>query len=155
CNRLAGAAAGDLRLLFLETGTDQSVHLARQSRHGQPNPPLVPVSSRRVASGPVSALGSVHVGRSAHGGPAHHRRGVSAQLAVVPAPLRNGWIRQSFLHWYFVLIHFQAALFCYWLCRDLKRSRAASLVSGLVFGLGGFVGTNGWPQMLNGAVWAP
>src|SRR6266567_6349343 len=71
------------------------------------------------------------------------------------APLRHGWIRQSFLHWYFVLIHFQAALFCYWLCRDLKRSRAASLVSGLAFGLGGFVGTNNWPQMLNGAVWAP
>src|SRR6266852_1579632 len=71
------------------------------------------------------------------------------------APLRHGWIRQSFLHWYFVLIHFQAALFCYWLCRDLKRSRAASLLSAIVFGLGGFVGTNNWPQMLNGAVWAP
>src|SRR5258706_642458 len=71
------------------------------------------------------------------------------------APLRNGWMRQSFLHWYFVLIHFQAALFCYWLCRDLKRSHAASLLSGLAFGLGGFVGTNNWPQMLNGAVWAP
>src|SRR5205823_710973 len=40
-------------------------------------------------------------------------------------------------------------------CRDLKRSRAASLLAGLAFGLGGFVGTNNWPQMLNGAVWAP
>src|SRR5881628_3374038 len=58
------------------------------------------------------------------------------------APLRNGWIRQSFLHWYFVLIHFQAALFCYWLCRDLKRTRPASLLSALVFGLGGYMGTN-------------
>jgi len=48
-----------------------------------------------------------------------------------------------------------AALFCYWLCRDLKRSHAASLLSGLAFGLGGFMGTNTWPQMLNGAVWAP
>src|SRR6266853_1490481 len=63
------------------------------------------------------------------------------------APLRHGWIRQSFLHWYFVLIHFQAGLFCYWLCRDLKRSRAASLLSGLAFGLAGYVGTNNWPQM--------
>jgi hypothetical protein len=71
------------------------------------------------------------------------------------APLRNGWIRQSYLHWYFVLIHFQAALFCYWLCRDLRRSQAAALLAGLAFGLGGFVGTNIWPQMLNGAVWAP
>lgn len=71
------------------------------------------------------------------------------------APLRNGWIRQSYLHWYFVLIHVQAALFCYWLCRDLKRTPGASLLAGLAFGLGGFVGTNQWPQMLNGAVWAP
>ena len=55
------------------------------------------------------------------------------------APLRHGWIRQSLLHWYFVLIHFQAGLFCYWLCRDLKRTRAASLLSGLAFGLAGFV----------------
>jgi hypothetical protein len=71
------------------------------------------------------------------------------------APLRNGWIRQSSLHWYFVLIHFQAALFCYWLCRDLKRSHAASLLSGLAFGLGGFLGINSWPPTLNAAVWAP
>jgi len=70
-------------------------------------------------------------------------------------PLRKGWIRQPYLHWYFVLIHFQAALFCYWLCRDLKRSHAASLLTGLAFGLGGYMGTTGWPQMLNGAVWAP
>jgi hypothetical protein len=71
------------------------------------------------------------------------------------APLRDGWIRQAYLHWYFVLIHFQAALFCYWLCRDLNRSQAASLLSGLAFGLGGFMGANTWPPMLNGAVWAP
>ncbi len=70
-------------------------------------------------------------------------------------PLRKGWIRQPYLHWYFVLIHFQAALFCYWLCRDLKRSRGASLLAGLAFALGGYIGTTGWPQMLNGAVWAP
>ncbi|HTM47620.1 MAG TPA: hypothetical protein VL285_03010 [Bryobacteraceae bacterium] len=71
------------------------------------------------------------------------------------APLRNGWIRQSYLHWYFVLIHFQGALFCYWLCRDLRRSPPAALLAAVAFGLGGFVGTNNWPAMLNGAVWAP
>jgi len=71
------------------------------------------------------------------------------------APLKDGRIQIPFLHWYFVLIHFQAALFCYWLCRDLKRSHAASLLSGLAFALGGYVGTNNWPQMLNGAVWTP
>ncbi len=70
-------------------------------------------------------------------------------------PLRNGWIRQVNLHWYFVVIHFMAVLFCYWLCRDLKRSRLASIAGGLAFGLGGYIGTTEWPQMLNGAVWAP
>ena len=70
-------------------------------------------------------------------------------------PLRNGWIRQSYVHWYFVLIHFMGALFCYWLCRDLKRSRTAAILAGAAFGLSGYVGNVDWPQMLNGAIWAP
>ena len=74
---------------------------------------------------------------------------------VFSLPLRQGWLRQSVLHWYFVLIHFLAALFCYWLCRDLKRSRLAAIVAGTAFGLGGYVAVTAWPQMLNGAIWAP
>ena len=70
-------------------------------------------------------------------------------------PLRNGWIRLFWLHWYFVVMHFMAALFAYWLARDLGASRSASVLAGLAFGLGGYVGTTDWPQMLNGAVWAP
>lgn len=70
-------------------------------------------------------------------------------------PFQQGKIRVSVLHWYFVLIHFQGALFAYWLCRDLGRSRAASLLAGLVFALGAFLGDTDWPQVLNGAVWAP
>ncbi|MBI3664667.1 MAG: hypothetical protein HY236_00320 [Acidobacteria bacterium] len=70
-------------------------------------------------------------------------------------PLRDGFIRRSSMHWYFVMIHYMGALFCYWLCRDLKRSRTASLLAGAAFGLGGYMGTTDWPQMLNGAVWAP
>jgi hypothetical protein len=70
-------------------------------------------------------------------------------------PLRNGWIRQSVMHWYFVLIHYMGGLFCYLLCRDLKHSRAASLLAGTAFGVTGWMGANEWPQMLNGAVWAP
>ena len=70
-------------------------------------------------------------------------------------PLQDGWISQKFLHWYFVLLHYMAALFCYFLCRDLKRSRWASLIAGTVYGLAGFFGTTVWPQMLNGAIWAP
>ncbi len=70
-------------------------------------------------------------------------------------PLKDGWIRQVYLHWYFVLTRWLAALFCYWLCRDLKRSRAASALAGVVFSLGGYVGFTDWPQMVNGAIWAP
>jgi len=70
-------------------------------------------------------------------------------------PLRNGWIRSCYLHWYYVLIHFMAVLFAYRLARELKCSRLASILGGLAFGLGGYLGTTDWPQMLNGAVWAP
>ncbi len=70
-------------------------------------------------------------------------------------PLRHGWIRQVYMHWYFVLIHYLGALFCYLLCRDLKRSRGASLIAGCAFGLGGFMGTTDWPVMLSGAIWTP
>src|SRR5271154_1289227 len=54
-------------------------------------------------------------------------------------PLDNGWIRQDALHWYYVLIHCLAALTCYALCRDLGRSRVASIAAGCVFSLGGYV----------------
>jgi hypothetical protein len=70
-------------------------------------------------------------------------------------PLKEGHIRRSYLHWYFALLHVLAAWFCYWLCRDLGRSRMASLLGGTAFALSGVVGTIDWPQMLNGAIWAP
>jgi len=70
-------------------------------------------------------------------------------------PLQEGRIRPAFLNWYFVLIHYLGTLFCYWLSRDLKQGQTASLLAGAAFGLGGYIGTTDWPQMLNGAVWAP
>lgn len=70
-------------------------------------------------------------------------------------PLRNGLLTVAALNWYFVLIHFMAIAFAYALCRDLGRSRGASLFAGCVFGLSGYIGSTVWPQMLNGAVWAP
>ncbi len=70
-------------------------------------------------------------------------------------PRQHGHINMIALHWYYVVIHFMAALFCYLLCRDLGRSRGASLIAGLAFTLGGYVGWTDWPQMLNGGVWAP
>jgi hypothetical protein len=70
-------------------------------------------------------------------------------------PLDHGQISTLALQWYFVAIRFLAVAFCYLLCRDLGRSRMASAIAGLVFGLGGLVGSTGWPQMVNGAIWAP
>src|SRR5712692_2771182 len=70
-------------------------------------------------------------------------------------PLKDGYMHRSYLHWYFAFLHVLAAWFCYWLCRDLGRSRMASLVGGTAFALAGVVGTIDWPQMLNGAIWAP
>jgi hypothetical protein len=71
-------------------------------------------------------------------------------------PLNDrGWLREDVLHWYYVLIHFLAALTLYALARELGRSRGASIIAGCIFSLGGYVAYTDWPQMLNGAVWAP
>src|SRR5262249_2464353 len=56
-------------------------------------------------------------------------------------PLRNGYLRMDFLNWYYILIHFQAAVGAYWLARDLGRSHAASILAGCVFSFGGFLTT--------------
>jgi hypothetical protein len=69
--------------------------------------------------------------------------------------LHNGRISYSILNWYYMLIHYFAALFCYLLCRDLGRSTIASTLGGVSFGLGGYIGTTDWPQMINAAIWAP
>ncbi|HYL34567.1 MAG TPA: hypothetical protein VEV17_01495 [Bryobacteraceae bacterium] len=71
------------------------------------------------------------------------------------APLDRGHISTTILNWYYMAIHYLAALFCYLLCRDLGRSVAGSVLAGVAFGLGGYIGTTDWPQMINGAVWAP
>ena len=70
-------------------------------------------------------------------------------------PLQNGHIQQVWLHRYFILTHILAGLFCYWLCRDLGRTMSASLFAGAGFAVAGVVGSIGWPQMLNGAIWIP
>ena len=70
-------------------------------------------------------------------------------------PLKNGWLRQDVLHWFYVVVHYLAGLTCYALCRDLGRSRLASILGGIVYSLAGYVAYTDWPQMLHGAIWAP
>lgn len=70
-------------------------------------------------------------------------------------PREHGLLQMWAINWYFVVVHYMAALFCYLLCRDLGRSRAAALIAGLAFALLGYMGWVDWPQMMNGAVWTP
>lgn len=52
-------------------------------------------------------------------------------------------------------IHYFGALFMYWLARDLRRTRFASIVAGLAFTTCAYMGSITWPQKLDGAIWAP
>jgi len=70
-------------------------------------------------------------------------------------PLKNGFLLVPVLHWYWVSIQFLGVLFAYLLCRDLKLSRMASVLGGCAFGLGGFVGAIGWPQLMMSGVLLP
>jgi len=70
-------------------------------------------------------------------------------------PLKNGFIRISVLHWYWVLIQFLGTLTGYWLCRDLQLSAPAAVFAGCAFGLGGFVGAIAWPQLKMSAILLP
>ena len=70
-------------------------------------------------------------------------------------PLHNGWLQLAFLNGYFVGIHILAGWLAYWLCRDRGLGRGASVFGGLAFSLSGWLGVNTWPQMFNGAIWAP
>ncbi len=84
-------------------------------------------------------------------------QGVASPLSWLfyATPLRDGYINLRWMHWYFVFIHLVAALSAYWLCRDLGCSLGASLVGSTLYADGGFFASTDWPQMLNGAVWAP
>jgi hypothetical protein len=70
-------------------------------------------------------------------------------------PMHHGFLSTGTLNWYFVLIHYFAALTAYLLCRDLGRSRTASVLAASAYAFAGWVGTTNWPQMLQSAVWAP
>lgn len=70
-------------------------------------------------------------------------------------PLRDGHIPITTLHWYWVLIHWLGAVFCYALCRDLKAGYTAALLGGSVFALAGFLGHTDWPHILMSSIWVP
>ena len=70
-------------------------------------------------------------------------------------PLDDGHIPAATLHWYWLLIHWLAAAFTFWLCRDLGAGRMASVFGAAIYALAGFLGHSDTPQFLMGAVWIP
>jgi len=76
-------------------------------------------------------------------------------LLFAQLKMRDGYIRFNHLNYYWVAIHFLAAFFFYCLARDLRLNTAASILSGCLFGFGGFVGSVAWLDVVNGAIWAP
>lgn len=73
-------------------------------------------------------------------------------LFWLPGPDR---ISLTALNWYFLGLHFLAALAAYFLCRDLNCSRAASLLGGLLYSFCGFVGLTHWPEVFGALLIAP
>ena len=71
------------------------------------------------------------------------------------APLREGGLNLELFHWHFVLMHWLAAVFMYLYCREIGRSRFASILAGSAFSFGGYLSNITWPQMMNGALWLP
>lgn len=70
-------------------------------------------------------------------------------------PLRDSLgIEPANLHTYFVLIHLMAAWFAYKLARELGCRRLVN-IGASIFSLAGWLGSTEWPQMIDGAVWAP
>jgi len=70
-------------------------------------------------------------------------------------PLRDGHIPLATLHWYWVLIHWLAAVFTFALCRDLGAGIGASLFGASVWAFGGFMGHSATPQFLMSALFLP
>ena len=67
----------------------------------------------------------------------------------------NGHIQIWFIHIWLVLLHCVAALFAYWLFRDLRCSQAAAATGALLYATAGGIGNTGWPQFLVTAIWGP
>lgn len=71
-------------------------------------------------------------------------------------PLRaDGHIKFGYLQGYYVVLHVLAALFCFAFLRDLGLKEGAAAVGGLIFSLGGYLGTTFWINLLHSAIYIP
>jgi len=73
-------------------------------------------------------------------------------LAMLSMPLKNGWLAQNVLHWYFVLIQCAMALTMYAFARSLGQSSPAAVLAGCVYAL---TIASSEPHVLHACVWVP
>ena len=68
----------------------------------------------------------------------------------------SGILSARLLHVFLVLAHLLGACFMFFLAKELGvKSGFGAFISALCFGLGGFVGNNPWPNILDSAIWLP
>jgi hypothetical protein len=75
-------------------------------------------------------------------------------LALAPLD-DHGHVNLHTIYIWFALLHVVAALFAYFLFRDLGLRKAAAVVGALFYGTAGFLGNTFWIQMVEAALWAP
>jgi hypothetical protein len=75
-------------------------------------------------------------------------------LALVPFN-EHGFLAPGLYNWWYALSRLAGAVFMYALARELRLSPFSSMVAGLSFSLGGFVGGIAWPQYFESAIWMP
>lgn len=70
-------------------------------------------------------------------------------------PLVNGAVAVETWNWWFVTLHYLAALFFYWLCRDRGLGLPASVLASVGFSCTGFLGSIPWLEIGSGVSWLP
>lgn len=76
-------------------------------------------------------------------------------LVVYLWPLEGGHVSRTAFDVYYLLIHLQALLLTYLLCRELEAPPLGAWIGAVLYSFGGVMGTSPWPDHLNGVVWAP
>jgi hypothetical protein len=134
--------------------TDQYTWLGGQDNVNQVLPWLQ-FQAREWHAGRIALWDPYHYGGQSLIGQAQPGAAYPLNWILFLLPLRQGYLSQNVLHWYFVVTHLLMAGFAYLLARELGCRRWAAVVGGVTFPLAGLLGRLDWPQMFNGATWIP
>lgn len=151
---------GPLLLLLLTTCAFWKLVLTKQYTFLEsPDPahqilPWLQVQAAALRQGTIAIWDPYHFGGQSLIG--QMQPGVTSPFTylLLVFPLHSGQVHTYFVHIWLALIHFAAALFAYWLFRDLGCRMAASVLGAMFYTLAGF-STIEWPQILAASIWAP